>query len=184
MKSWYFIIFAPGLGGNHLANIISLDDKFKTRVTPEEYKSAIENVHPRGDKVIDLDYSSDKIFCCHLAEYLWFSHEVDVATVHKKYIVVEFPPNARSPLAIDRLHHLYDAYRDPYFLEELSTLYSVNAVRRLTGCDDVTGITIDLIFDQSSRKLLDFLHKNFGFNIDHDLASSMQSDWINLVEKR
>ena len=35
-----FVLFAPGLGGNHLANLISTDSRFQSRTTLDNYKNS------------------------------------------------------------------------------------------------------------------------------------------------
>ena len=46
-----FVIFPPGGGGNHLANIVSTSPRFVTRFTPEVYEDSNRHkTHPIGGK--------------------------------------------------------------------------------------------------------------------------------------
>ena len=79
-----FIIFVPGLGGNHLANIISLDQQYQTRFYLDGYKDIkdSENAHFSTVRNLELDsiknnldslIGKNNVFCSHLAQYQWFA---------------------------------------------------------------------------------------------------------------
>lgn len=40
-----FVLFAPGLGGNHLSNIFSLDSRYRRRVTDQMYDDQKKTAH-------------------------------------------------------------------------------------------------------------------------------------------
>jgi hypothetical protein len=42
-----FILFAPGLGGNHLANILSLDSRFQSRANDKVYAGTTDTAHTK-----------------------------------------------------------------------------------------------------------------------------------------
>jgi hypothetical protein len=178
---WFFVIFAPGMAGNHLANIISTDAKFISRVSDNFYLNLDKNnAHPPGGKIVEA-VDRNQILCFHLSEFIWNQHVYLNADADIKFLVVEFPPATRTKLLIDRIQKLYPYYQNQFLLEELSTMYSVDSVRALLKCDDITPLPADLIFNPNSTQLVEYLQTQYELKFDPDKVQKMQSAWINMI---
>jgi hypothetical protein len=184
---WFFVIFAPGTAGNHLSNLIATDPKFTPRATTNFYNNLTVNAHTSNDIIIDnvvnQPLTANTVTCCHLASYLWHQAKIDNIAADKKYLVIEFPQSSRNTLFINRLLQLYPYYANEFLIEELSTLYSVDAVKKLIGANDITPVPADKIFNKDPADLFAYLHDNFGLQLDYT-ARNMHNNWIQMLEKQ
>jgi hypothetical protein len=187
IPDWFFVIFAPGTAGNHLANLISTDTKFTPRASDNFYNNLINNAHTANDHVINnvvnQPLSGNTVTCCHLGNYLWHQTKINNITANKKYLVIEFPQHTRNPLFVRRLMQLYPYYSNEFLIEELSTFYSVNTISKLIDTDDITPITADKIFNKNCSELFEYLYNNFGFNLAQQ-AQDMHTNWIQMLERQ
>jgi hypothetical protein len=78
---------------------------------------------------------------------------------------------------------LYPYYANEFLIEELSTLYSVDAVKKLIGANDITPVPADKIFNKDPADLFAYLHDNFGLQLDYT-ARNMHNNWIQMLEKQ
>jgi hypothetical protein len=184
---WFFIIFAPGTGGNHLANLISTDFKFLSRVDQNFYNNLNNDAHPKPDflfeNVINRPPDNNIVTCCHLSNYLWNQTKIDKIFANKKFLVIEFPGPARNKLFNKRLLQLYPYYYSSEFLmEELATVYSVETIKKLIDSQDITPVAADKIFNKDLTMLIDFLYTDFGLVLDQS-SKFMHDKWIKMLEK-
>jgi hypothetical protein len=99
------VIFAPGTAGNHLANILSIDSRFNARTTPQFYDHLVQNAHPPRP-YIKLN-QRPSVLAMHLAQCVWYYDTLSDAT---RFVVIEFPPETRTPRFMARVHGLYQYY--------------------------------------------------------------------------
>ena len=179
---WFFVIFAPGMAGHHLTNLLLTDDRFPDR----EIGISTSNAHPPGNPepldLINLSEDKDNVFCLHLAEYLWYRSKIHERNVARKFLVIEFPEHTRNQLFWSRLDHMYPYYRNVYLLEELSTMYSVDIFHLLTQENDITPVNVNLIFDPDPKPLIQHIKSNFNLILDIDRVQSMQTEWIKKIK--
>jgi hypothetical protein len=184
---WFFVIFAPGTAGNHLSNMIATDSKFTSRADKDFYKTLINNAHTSNDLIIDnivnQPLTGNTVTCCHLASYIWNQSKIDQIKAEKKYIVIELPTHARNSMFLTRLIQLYPYYSNEFLIEELSTFYSVNVVKKLIDTNDITPVTVDKIFNKNPTILVDYLYDNFGLKLGEQ-ARYMHASWIAMLEKQ
>ena len=73
-----FVLFAPGLGGNHLSNIFSLDSRYRRRVTDQMYDDQKKTAHTEIqnislssiEKNLDELVDQNNVLCGHWLEYV------------------------------------------------------------------------------------------------------------------
>lgn len=180
-----FVIFAPGCAGNHLANIISTSNRFTKRYTDDIYDASDVKAHPsenRNHELTERDFlalqNQSNIFCSHLAEYLVSRSLTEKYLQNRKYVIVEMPPESRNNFFINRTSSLYPVYRDLYFFEEISMLYSIQNFSRLVNETDMTSVTVDKIFFEDAEPLVIKLNSELGLNLDINTVSAIHTKWI------
>jgi hypothetical protein len=180
-----FVIFAPLTGGNHLANIVSMSDRFVKRFNENVYYNNLFHVHPKSNKTNYAPTEADltalqgqsNVFCSHLTEYLSAKTLTEHHVPNRKYILLEFPVHSRNSFFKHRISKgLY--YNDKYILEELSTMYSIDTFSKLTNEKDLTKINVDLLFDRDVSGLLETLNLELGLNINLQEASKLHQLWL------
>ena len=181
---WFFIIFAPGFGGNHIANIVSTDLKFIPRVPDEFYSDLVNSNAPPPDDKIFKAVDHNQVICCHLSEFIWNKSVYENFNADIKFLVVEFPPNSRSTLLTKRIEKLYPYYQNKFLIEELSTLYSTNNVRALLGHADITPLPADLLFTSNAGPLVEYLQSQYDLNFDLGRVQKMHSAWVDMIKSQ
>ena len=184
-----FIIFAPGLGGNHLANLIALSNRFNRKCDLSGYKPGIENAHVSNlanlqektllDNLSELQTQSN-VFCGHLAEYLWIKEkQIDKFFVNRKFLIIEFPE--KHTAAYNRLlkfcPHLS---RDHWFYEQTS-LYSTQCIEKLFGEYDIFTLSAEDIFTEQVDTIIKFIESELFTQIDKTLAQKLHTIWYTSV---
>lgn len=188
---WFIIVFLPGAGGNHLANIISTDKKFISRVDGNYYNQEPTVAHPVpteseipiSDQIRNAK-GCNHVFCCHLGTINWNLDGFNNSVANKKIIVIEFPNTARSELFMKRITTPGHYWLPSYKIEEYSWLYSVDVFRKLFGFTDITPLTVDMLFDPDSHRLVDCLHKEFNLQLNYDQVQSMHTKWLAGIRKK
>lgn len=182
-----FVIFPPGGGGNHLANIVSTSPRFVTRFTPEVYEDSNRHkTHPIGGKdnfyydeesLKNLQETSN-VFCSHFAEYLVSKNLAERFLSNRKFLMVEFPGNTRNEFFLERVKKHYPAYQDSYFIEELSMFYSIDTFGAVTKESDMAKITVDLIFTSDAAPMVQHLNSEFGLDLNLETVSYLHRKWL------
>lgn len=180
-----FVIFAPGHGGNHLANIISTSSRFTKRFADNIYNDLKVQAHPTKNKNYALTeqefvskQSQSNVFCSHLTEYLISKPLTEQYLPNRKYVLIESPPGARNDFFMNRVCGLYKAYQNTFFFEEISMLYSIKYFSLLTNELDMTSITVDNIFSNDACPLVDKLNSELGLGLDLDVITTIHSSWV------
>lgn len=180
-----FILFAPGLGGNHLANILSLDSRFRSRANDEVYASAavtahvkLQNINCQSiEKHLDQLVNQNNVFCGHWMEYVEL----------KKSKLIEHFPNRifcviQMPKSNDRFYHrLLSKNPDatPWLLHEVALLYRTKNIKKLIDEKESSFVDIHphMLCNQDITVLLDDV-KNQGFDIKVDIEKAQR--WHNV----
>lgn len=173
------VIFAPGSGGNHLANLLSTDKRHQQRISLEKYDHLIDNAHPSRFSTFEKISEKPHVFACHFAEYLWHQHRFGK---HSRFILIEFPPQARNHQFLTRIQKLYSYYDNNYLLEELSTFYSAEVFSKISNCGDITPLPVSLLFDPDSTPLIQYLTDNIDIQLDHNIVQCLHQKWIAMIE--
>jgi hypothetical protein len=187
---WFIIVFLPGAGGNHLANIISTDKKFAGRIDSNFYNQNRIVAHPISSELeisihdqIHNAIGCNYVFCCHLGVLQWNLDDFNNSIADKKIIVIEFSQKPRPKLFIKRISTPGHYWLPSYKIEEYSWLYSVDVIRKLFEFTDVTPLSVDMLFDPDSRRLVDCLHKEFNLQLNYDQIQHMHTNWLASITK-
>lgn len=184
-----FIIYIPGSGGNHLANMISTSKRFTRSVDFDQYSTQHRSFKfsSHFSEKINLEFSDEylksiskqsNVFSCVLVEYLWNQDRIAPYLPNQKFIVIE-ANNYTSSIA-HRITQFYPAFAEEKFQRpETLTLCSTKYFRRLSESTDVTPLPIDTLFCPSIDLLDQFLKKEFGIEINYKLCQSIHANWYN-----
>jgi hypothetical protein len=180
-----FVIFPPGAGGNHLANIISTSPRFVTKNLNSYTDNTVKHVHSKpgnnlffSDDELRLIAKSSSVQCGHFAEYMWCRSQIEQFLFNRKYLLLEFNQEHRNTFFLQRISSLYPAYNQSYFLEEMSTWYSLEYFSKITNEQDLTKIDADLLFSDRSLKIVDYLNSQLGLELDYLLVDNIHQLWL------
>jgi len=190
-----FILFAPGLGGNHLANLISLDSKFQTRFTERTYKYmhhqvvtnnvfpahvALQNVRTDSiEKMLPTLINKSNVLCGHWLEYVMLKQSKFIEHFPNRSFCVIQMPNVNS-LAYKRFeNHCVNPM--PWIYNELELLYKVENIAKLI--DEVESkfyyIWPDMLTDKDIRLLFEDLKiQGMDLDIDMEMAQHYHTIWV------
>jgi hypothetical protein len=187
-----FVIFAPGSGGNHLANLLSMTERFNRNVDFLKYDtmtdgdahfSKISNLEIKT--IVDnLDELStvNNVLCGHLGEYLWLKQSgIADQFKNKKFLIVSLPD--KNTLAYSRMTSYFPPMLYEYFYQEQRCLYSQEMLERLFQEDDFFEISAEIIFSDDISKLLGFIDREFCTTIDRLQATQIHQLWIDKIKK-
>jgi hypothetical protein len=185
-----FVIFAPGLGGNHLSNLLSLTERFNRNVDFSKYNNLIDHAHfskiPNlkiktiGDHLDEL-LTVNNVLCGHVGEYHWLKQSgIAEQFKNKKFLIVSLP--SKDTLAYSRMTSLYPPMLDEYFYQEQRWLYSQEILEKIFEEDDFFEISSEIIFSDNVSKLFEFIDCNFCTTIDRVQAEDIHRLWINKIK--
>lgn len=182
-----FVIFPPGAGGNHLANIISTSPRFATKNSNLDYynNKTTPTVHsisvgktlfsePQLRSIANIS----SVHSSHFAAYMWCKSQVEQILSNRKYIVMEFSQEHRNNFFLQRVSSLYPAYNDPYLIDEMATWYSIEYFSKITGEQDLTKIDVDLLFTDDSSKMVDYLNSQLGLDLVYKTVDKLHQQWL------
>ena len=185
-----FVIFAPGLGGNHLSNLLALTKRFYRDVNFSKYNtlttdahfSKIQNLQINSiTKNFDKTLNVNNVLCGHLGEYLWLKQSGTAKDFKNRKFLIVSRPN-KNTLAYNRMTKYYPPMLNEYFYQEQRTLYSQDCLERLFDEDDFFEISSELIFSDDTDKLFKFIEHEFCTTIDSKQADYVHQMWINKIK--
>jgi hypothetical protein len=172
------IIFHPGLGGNHLMNLISLNHTIcqsdpNKLLNQYQSVSKLGNAHfseianLRKDHLIkNLDNlkktSGINLFCGHLGEHIWVNDIL--SKLEKRLYLIIAPSEDLSTKGHQRISKFNPALKDGrYFYHEMCTLYNIENISKLYGIPqhDISVIDADILFSPKLDQLFEFLSEEF-----------------------
>jgi len=180
-----FVIFAPGLGGNHLANLIGLSDRFNRKYDVHGYRPGIKNAHVSSvtnlqektllDNLSELQNQSN-VFCGHLAEYLWIKEkQIDKFFVNRKFLIITFPE--KNTPAYIRLLKICPSLSHEYLFYEQSSLYSQKHIEKLFDEHDFFNLSAENIITENVNGIVDFIKSELCTDINVSLATELHNVW-------
>ena len=197
-----FVIFAPGTGGNHLANLMSLDSRYAKRFEPEDYDAAVNNnndahyatLHGGPENLnlhhawVDFDQikSQKNVFCGHVLEYLQLKRTTNLLQQlpNKAFVTIQVPsPGSRGH---DRMIWRYGKM-DNYMLGELAVLYDsphLKAIFELPEIDVWHYVWPNDLFADDVTPVLQSIQQQLGLQIDLDLAQQLHTKWLQNLQER
>jgi len=180
-----FVLFYPGLGGNHLANMLSTDSTFLPRGSIEQYQQAKDKPHVHFSPIKNLtvqqiqqvDIGISHVFCGHWAEYNWcrLNHAID-RIPNRQILIVKIPD--KQTAAHQRMVK-YTCQLTDYLHEEQRSLYSIDVIQRMFGEHDIFEMDTDLFFQPSVTGFLDFAQDEMAIGLDRTRCQSMHDIWYN-----
>jgi hypothetical protein len=183
-----FVLYAPGLGGNHISNMLSTDPMFNSRSSPEHYDPNSVNAHHYCLKIspeiikthIEELSTQNNILCGHWGNYYWLRQHGLEKHFPNRTILLVTPPKTNT-IAFARLVELVTAYTNEYFYKEMSILYTVETMKLLFNEDDFLTIDSELIFQKSINKFIEFASTNYNLTLDVDECKQMHCIWFNNI---
>ena len=184
-----FIIFAPGLGGNHLANLIALSNRFTCRADFDKYQPGIKNAHVTDlrnlqeksllDNLQQLQIQNN-VLCGHLAEYLWIQQkQIDKFFTNRKFLIIKFPE--KHTTAYNRLLKFCPHLCRDYLFYEQTSLYSTQCIEKLFGEYDIFTLSAEDIFTEQVDTIIKFIESELFTQIDKTLAQKLHTIWYTSV---
>lgn len=178
-------MFSPGLGGNHIANMLSTDERYKTIATIEDYrKHRGQNAHIVIGNLGLLDTAQSttgNIFCGHFGEFHWKFSENKISKFDNRQIIIINTPNDTNSLAYKRLKKY--SKLDEFYVAEQQTLYSIDTFNKLFDEDDFFVIDAEDIFTNSIDKFLKYAINEMNFELNYNECKQMHSIWIKKIEE-
>lgn len=180
-----FIIFPPGAGGNHLANLVSLSGKYSRAVDFNQYGTGYQTAHFTDNELnLAIDENGvgqlsqqNNVLCGHLASYIWFNRAGFAERFpNKKFVVITAPEH--DTLAFNRASKLCSVYTHPYSYHELNTLYSIECLSALYNEHDWFQISAEDIFQPLPDKILSFLKQDLWLDVDYDFVKDIHAKWF------
>ena len=169
-----FVIFAPGLGGNHLANMIATDPRFKSRATIEQYQAAKKYAHHSGMQNLtnlQIDSYDNNVFCGHFGELCWLDRRLFEPI---QAVIIDIPRDKNS-FAYKRFQIVNNVFFNEYIIEEQRILYTRGTIRKVTGIRDSYAISAESVVTNNSP--VDLLI-GMNYNVDKEICEQMHTEWI------
>jgi hypothetical protein len=178
-----FLLFSPGTGGNHLANILSLPDKFVSRATVQDYNehlhsSAYANAHYSQIDNLDPDVietlpATGNVLCGHFYSY----NRIDMLNltdkfVNKVLVVIETPV---SGLAYKRYMYHNDKVRQQLYNEQ-RLIYTTHFIEKYFNQKTVS-LPCETIFEHNLDRLYSIIKNKLDLDIDKNLCNQMHNKW-------
>ena len=170
------IVYAPGTGGNHLANLISLDDRYSLSVDMSVYDSGVENAHqltPRQNENIQINTH-------HIGRFITqcIRQPVDLDSIN---ILILLPPRDEKNLAYQRMTSYWPVYKDNFVFFEHTQIYSPFLMSCLL---EKNWCTIDssCLFSKDLKSITSILDQ-FGISINLDDSMVIHKKWLDKIQK-
>jgi hypothetical protein len=186
------------MGGHHLANMISTDEKFNTRINFNEYNDLkinahindqnIGQLHPHNQDYVEENISilsnKSNVFNCHLGSYLQFKSRGLLSKFSNiSYCLIEFPQN----LKLDSLFrkravlHKDGAYSDyDYYYNEFKVHHNRDIIEKIVGFP-LISVPSDYIFVEDSKNYVELINKELKLNLNYNLIQNLHKKWFQTV---
>jgi len=172
------IIFSPGLGGNHLANMISTDPRFHNRTSVKDYLestradahfSSLQNLN----NLDELQQTDNNVLCGHLGEFIWTEYMAITSRFKSLQIVLIETPKDHTSVAYQRWQDY--SQMNSYFQAEQGVLYSQDVIERITGITDMNFMPSESLFNKTAP--IEILQE-MNYNIDAEQCTKMHTHWF------
>lgn len=177
IDSKLLICYAPGLGGNHVANLLSTSDRYHRSVKLERY---FEAGHARWCAHFDDAKQDSNIMLNHFNEIVTDRTQKFCSGDNVIRLVLALP--ATNDLAWSRFEMWNNVpLRSNYLRHELDTIYKQQYLNRLLPGRWETLFTDDLFNETKIDLVLDQLRQKTDCDFDHDCARNLHRAWIDRI---
>jgi len=177
-----FVLFSPGTGGNHLANMLSTDSRFIQRSTVDDYSTYKKrDAHTSGIKNLNLSQlellpSLGNVLCGHFGEYYWLSLSGMLEKfVNRQIFIIEVPQ--QGTLAWERYNDMYPMI--DYFFEEQRSLYTMQIIEKTFNEHDIISLPCELLFDETLSRLFEHIATQCDLVPNQQICKQMHEIWYN-----
>ena len=178
-----FVLFSPGLGGNHVANILSTDtNQFTIRFNDHTYLSSQKNAHTNYKNLQDVskyDNIKNNILCGHWGEMYWLKiHNLIDKFKNRQVLILEIPK--KDTLAYQRF--IEHTKLQEYFIEEQRSIYSIELIQSSLNEKDFFVFPSEKIFAEDISEFLDFAKEEMNINVDRKLCYNIHKLWMSKIK--
>ena len=177
-----FTVFAPGCGGNHIANLVSTDSRLISRFVIDDYKDTSNKAHYFDNKILEKDQidlkkivNEKRSYGSHFFEFGGFGF---AKLIKKSFIVIKMP--RENSIGHTRMKKLYPAFEDSYFWYESKSLYTAENFVKIFDitepCVEINGE--DLFEGENFIEDLVTQTKRIGLDIDKELCNKAHELWL------
>jgi hypothetical protein len=178
IKQEFNIVYAPGTGGNHIANIISLDKKYSLSVDLSCYDD-IDSSSPHVHQSLPRENEKVKIDTLHIGSFLKKCKQ-DNFSSHDKNILILLPKFNESNLAWERLKYWAKQYQDQFIFVEHNQVYSKFLVSKISDQEWYT-IHSSLLFNENVSWLMSLLNQ-IGVTVDTGKVQEYHKKWLKKIQ--
>ena len=179
-----FVLFSPGTGGNHLANMLSTDNRFTQRSNLLDYKTHVSkdahtsNIKNLQHKDLEALPETRNVLCGHFGEYRWISLSGLLNKFDNRQIFnIEVP--IQGSVAWQRYTKLYPLNR--YWYEEQRSLYTIDMIETCFAERDIISVPCELLFRPRLNKLFDYISSECDIVVDKTTCASMHKIWYKKI---
>lgn len=176
-----FVVFSPGTGGNHVANMISTADGYLTRANAEQYANHTdENAH-FDENYYNLDFSQDdvRVRAMHFSEFL--GHSEKLQNINNKQLLLLSVPR-RTTLAYRRYQDYHKGMMRTYMIEEQRLIYSQKIIEKLTNETNFVTLDIELVFNSEISGFIKFIQDKMNIQLNATECSEMHYAWFEKIK--
>lgn len=204
---WYYFVRYPlGAGGNHLANLLSLDEDFEPRIGQQrlDYFDVLKTTYrqdqnhlrrPRGTALISDVPAQTKltspsgypksVHIGHSASFVW-AKELLQPLMHKRFISLQFNTSVDRDFVRKRERKIFqtDTLANDYYAAELAHYYNTWFSGH-DACDDDVNLAIPChrLGCVDITDLIDEINIKFQLHISVKSAQELHYLWLDLIEK-
>ena len=164
------IVYAPGMGGNHVANLIALARKYELSIDKTVYDNTKMNVHqslPRKNKNVKIKHF-------HIGGFI-HSLSQQYTLPKSKNIFINLP--TPGDLAYQRLIKWAPHYANEFVYSEHKQIYSIFLLNKITQ-QTWFRINPTKLFTDDISPLIKTLNTKFDLDIDNTEARIIHEKWI------
>ena len=185
-----FVIYPPGLGGNHFANILSLGKKFTPRFALDAYDQNVNNAHfsfLREFPLVQIRENlpqlttQSNVFNGHWLAYQQLRESgLTELFPNKSFFAIQMPEP--GTVAHDRITGGNPTAYNNYFMREINFMYQVPHMQALCREADQPWYSVDpaLLFAPDVSDLFaDLAWQGFEIDLDMDLIQTLHTKWFN-----
>ena len=180
-----FVLFAPGTGGNHIANMLATDATFPSRTSADRYQSHDENnAHVSDINNLQVDQMVSiperNVLCGHWGEYYWLWDRRWLDRFPNRQIVIVKLPQPGST-AYQRYQRFGPSSQ--YLVEEQRSLYTPLVIEQMFGESNWFELDPDWIFCESLDGFFDFAKSDMDLVLDQNQCVKMHRTWFDMIKQ-
>lgn len=156
MNTNIVVIYPPGAGGNHLANMLSTADGFQARCAVEDYQKHMTDhaeILPSTtaisvENISNFDETKNNVLCSPLMLQYWLHiHGLRENFKNRKIIIITVP-NDKKSLAYKRYRFWKKDNNSlsEYYYQEQCSLYTQEMVEKILGDNDIFVLNSEHFF--------------------------------------